>query len=81
MNVQAVGTSKPVVFVRFQPDVKEALDDAAFQDGRSLSSLLEKIAVEWLRENGRPEIRLQGPKKRGAKMATPAKPKRGPKRV
>lgn len=76
MNVQTVGTSKPVIFVRFQPDVKEALDDAAFQDGRSLSSLLEKIAVEWLRENGRPEIRLQGPKKRGVKTATPSKPKR-----
>jgi hypothetical protein len=77
VNVQSVGTNKPVVFVRFQPDVKEALDNAAFEDGRSLSSLLEKIAVGWLREHGRPEIRLQGPKKRGA---APAKSKRGPRK-
>ncbi|MFZ0599844.1 MAG: hypothetical protein WAN05_00355 [Roseiarcus sp.] len=57
-------TKKPVVLVRFQPDVKDALNDAASKDGRSLSSLLEKIAVDWLRINGRPEIELRGPKKR-----------------
>ena len=60
-------TKKPVVLVRFQPDVKDALNDAASKDGRSLSSLLEKIAVDWLRINGRPEIELRGPKETEAR--------------
>ena len=59
-----MATKKPVVFVRFQPEVKDALDDAASKDGRSLSGLLEKIAVDWLRANGRGEIQLKGPKTR-----------------
>jgi hypothetical protein len=58
-------TTKPAVFVRFQQEVKDALDVAASRDGRSLSSLLEKIAVDWLRANGHPEVRLRGPKKKG----------------
>jgi hypothetical protein len=64
-TLEIMTTKKPAVFVRFQPEVKEALDEAASNDGRSLSSLLEKIAVDWLRANGRPEIKMKGPKKRG----------------
>ena len=63
-TLEIMTTKKPAVFVRFQPEVKEALDEAASNDGRSLSSLLEKIAVDWLRANGRPEIQMKGPKKR-----------------
>jgi hypothetical protein len=64
LNLGNMATKKPIVFVRFQPEVKDALDDAASKDGRSLSGLLEKIAVDWLRSNGRPELQLKGPKKR-----------------
>jgi hypothetical protein len=63
-----MATKKPVVFVRFQPEVKDALDEAASKDGRSLSGLLEKIAVDWLRANGRGEIQLRGPKKRAPRQ-------------
>jgi hypothetical protein len=66
MLIEHMVTKKPVVLVRFRAEIKDALNDAASKDGRSLSGLLEKIAVEWLRSNGRPEIQLKGPKKRGA---------------
>jgi hypothetical protein len=65
MLIESMATKKPIVLVRFQPEIKEALSEAASRDGRSLSGLLEKIAVEWLQSNGRSEIRLKGPKKRG----------------
>jgi len=42
----------PSLGVRVQPDTKAALDKAAKDDLRSVSSLIEKILVEWLRENG-----------------------------
>jgi hypothetical protein len=42
----------PSLGVRVQPDTKTALDKAAKDDLRSVSSLIEKILVEWLRENG-----------------------------
>lgn len=64
LNSGTMATKKPVVFVRFQPEVKDALDDEASKDGRSLSGFLEKIAVDWLRSNGYPRIRLKGPKKK-----------------
>jgi len=38
--------------VRVQPETKAALDKAAKDDLRSVSSLIEKILVEWLRERG-----------------------------
>jgi hypothetical protein len=38
--------------VRLQPGVKAALERAAKEDMRSLSSLIEKILVEWLRQRG-----------------------------
>jgi hypothetical protein len=42
----------PSLGVRVQPDTKAALDKAAKDDLRSVSSLIEKILVEWLREKG-----------------------------
>ena len=59
-----MGTDKPPVFVRFQPETKKALEEFADKDGRSLSSFLEKLAVEWLHKNGRTDLRLHGPKKK-----------------
>lgn len=37
---------------RVDPEVKEALEKAAKDDVRSVSSLIEKILKDWLRENG-----------------------------
>jgi hypothetical protein len=38
--------------IRVEPSLKEALERAAQQDRRTVASLLEKIAVEWLEANG-----------------------------
>lgn len=37
---------------RVEPEVKEALERAAKADRRSVSSMVEKILVEWLQANG-----------------------------
>lgn len=37
---------------RVQPEVKEALEKAAKSDHRSVSSLVEKVLVEWLQAHG-----------------------------
>lgn len=37
---------------RVEPEVKQALEHAAQADMRSVSSLIEKILTEWLRERG-----------------------------
>ena len=42
----------PSLGIRLQPEVKEALKDAAIADTRSLSSMVEKILVDWLKTNG-----------------------------
>lgn len=39
----------PIGF-RIDPEVKKALERAAKDDMRSMSSLIEKVLVEWLRE-------------------------------
>jgi hypothetical protein len=39
------------VSVRLAPNVKEALEKASKDDTRSLSSRMESILVEWLREH------------------------------
>lgn len=62
-----MGTDKPPVFVRFQPETKAALDEFADKDGRSFSSFLEKIAIEWLQAHGRTDVQLHGPKRRTGK--------------
>jgi hypothetical protein len=42
----------PSLGIRLPPDVKVALQKAAADDIRSVSSLAEKILTEWLREKG-----------------------------
>ena len=42
----------PSLGIRVQPGTKEALERAAKDDLRSVSSLAEKILVEWLRSRG-----------------------------
>jgi hypothetical protein len=42
----------PSLGVRVAPETKAALEKAAADDMRSLSSMIEKILVEWLRSNG-----------------------------
>ncbi|WP_204165295.1 hypothetical protein [Methylobacterium radiodurans] len=39
----------PSLGIRVQPETKVALEQAAKDDLRSVSSLVEKILVEWLR--------------------------------
>lgn len=38
--------------VRLEPDTRAAIEKAAADDRRPLSSMIEKILVEWLRANG-----------------------------
>jgi hypothetical protein len=45
--------------VRLEPEEKAALEKAAATDDRSLSALVRKILVEWLRKNGH----LKAPRK------------------
>lgn len=42
----------PSLGVRVQPETKAALEKAAKDDLRSVSSLIEKVLVEWLRAKG-----------------------------
>lgn len=42
----------PSLGIRVQPETKAALEQAAKDDLRSVSSLVEKILVEWLRAKG-----------------------------
>lgn len=37
---------------RFPPDKKAALEKAAADDSRSLSSMIEKILTDWLKKGG-----------------------------
>lgn len=41
----------PISF-RIEPALKEALEKAAKEDMRSLSSMIEKILIGWCQENG-----------------------------
>jgi len=41
----------PVSF-RFAPEKKSALEQAAEDDSRSLSSMIDKILTDWLKANG-----------------------------
>lgn len=40
----------PSLGVRVHPETKAALELAAKEDHRSVSSLVEKVLIEWLRE-------------------------------
>ena len=41
-----------VTTMRFDPELKAALEKAAKDDGRSVSSLVMKILSDWLKEKG-----------------------------
>jgi hypothetical protein len=41
-----------VVMVRMRPSTKAAAEQAAVSDERSLSSLIEKLLLDYLRERG-----------------------------
>ena len=41
------------ISVRVEPDVKEALEAAAKEDGRTLSQFVERLMVAHLRASGR----------------------------
>jgi hypothetical protein len=43
---------RQVTAVRLKPPVKAALQKAADSDARSMTSLVEKILVDWLKERG-----------------------------
>jgi hypothetical protein len=47
-----VSTRTAGLSLRIDPKVKEALDKAAAEDRRSVASLVEKIAAEWLKSQG-----------------------------
>lgn len=38
--------------LRFFPSIKEAIEKAAKEDRRTVSALIEKIVVEWLKAKG-----------------------------
>ena len=40
------------IAVRMTPEIKAAIERAAADDLRSVSSMVEKIVSEWVRENG-----------------------------
>ena len=48
----AMTSDKPVVFIRVSLETKEALTKAAKDDMRSVSVMVEKILIEWLRAKG-----------------------------
>jgi hypothetical protein len=43
---------KEVTAVRLRPSIKAALKKAALNDARTVNALLEKIAIDWLKEHG-----------------------------
>ena len=55
-DVKPVASEKRVktaqVNIRFHPDLKEAAERAAADDHRSLTSLIEKVLSDHLRERG-----------------------------
>jgi len=42
----------PSLGLRVHPETKAAIEQAAKADLRSVSSLIEKILIEWLRDRG-----------------------------
>jgi hypothetical protein len=45
--------SKPIATsIRFEPPVKAALEKAAKDDARSITSLVTKVMTDWLKEHG-----------------------------
>jgi hypothetical protein len=53
MRKQPIKIKAPMATsVRFDPEIKAALAKAARDDDRSVTSLLNKLARDWLRERG-----------------------------
>lgn len=50
-SLQMTNKTLPISF-RLDPAVKAALEAAAHQDSRSVSSLASKVLADWLRLNG-----------------------------
>lgn len=52
-SMDDMATDKTVIFFRAtKPELREALKAAAKDDLRSVSTLIEKILDDWLRERG-----------------------------
>jgi hypothetical protein len=51
MRIAYMAKTHPLGF-RVEPEVKAAIEQAAKDDVRSVSSMVEKILTEWLREHG-----------------------------
>ena len=47
-----LSTRSATLSLRIDPKVKEALEKVAYDDHRSVASLVEKIAAEWLKAHG-----------------------------
>jgi hypothetical protein len=52
LQAQTSDGRKPGISFRIQPEIKAALEKAATDDHRSISSLVEKVLAEWLRQHG-----------------------------
>lgn len=48
-----LGNRTASIGVKLMPSLKEALDEAAAEDGRSTSQLVERLVIAYLREKGR----------------------------
>jgi hypothetical protein len=44
--------SMPALSFRLDPKIKTALEKAASDDARSVSSMVQKVLTEWLKANG-----------------------------
>lgn len=47
-----LSTRTATLSLRIDPKVKEGLEKASAEDRRSVASLVEKIAADWLKERG-----------------------------
>ena len=47
-------TKKPTILIRVQSKTKEAIAQAALNEQRSVSNLIEVVMTEWLRQNRYP---------------------------
>jgi hypothetical protein len=43
---------KQVMAIRVRPSTKVAMQKAAIDEARTINSLVEKIAIDWLKERG-----------------------------
>jgi hypothetical protein len=60
--IHAMTSKRPAILVRLDPDVKDAVVEAAARDGRSASNFLERLVLEWLAKQDKLR-RKDGPSK------------------